>query len=276
MAGLVVPVPSLAVDRAAGSQRPGRALQQWLDHDGRLIATGGRDHGAWWMHWAGLATFWFGEAGEVRVETLRPGADEEVQDIFTRGVIPVVLLARGFEALHASAVQDEEGVIGLCATSGTGKSTVAFALASDGQQHFADDTLVYRIVDGRPVASRLPFPVRIDQSAREAAHREKVLSFVRLEGVGSAPIRLIYLLRRDPSLDPRSPRFSIVPAAKRFEALLAHAHPFDMGDAARRAAFLSSVLTLARTTTLCECSFAPALDQLPALAAAIRQHARLQ
>jgi hypothetical protein len=278
MAGRVVPVPSLEIERSrAGSDvRPGRVLQQWHDNDGRLIAIGGWDEGAWWMQWPGLATFWFGDAGDVRVETVAAGNHSDVRDVFARGVVPVVLLARGFEALHASAVQDEAGVIGLCGRSGTGKSTVAFALASEGLQHFADDTLVYRVGDGSPVASRVPFPVRIDLSARDASRRPKVLSFARLEGVTSAPVRVIYQLRRDPDLDPRLPRFSEVPAARRFEALLAHAHPFEMGSAERRAAFLTNLLLLARTVNLYECAFAPALEELPTLAAAIRTHARLQ
>jgi hypothetical protein len=294
MAGLVVPVPSLAIERSRpGSDvRPGGVLQQWHDNDGRLIAVGGRDADGWWMQWPGLATFRFGDSGDVRVETHRPGRDLEVQDVFARGVVPVVLLARGFEALHASAVQDDSGIIGLCGTSGTGKSTLAFALASEGLQHFADDTLLYSVLGGSAIGSRIPFPVRVDRPARDAAGRGPVpvgdKSFMssdlrgfrncdpRLQAVSSAPVRLIYLLRRDSTLDPRTPRFSTVPPARRFEALLAHAHPFDMGEPERRAAFLASVLALARTTTLCECSFAPALEELPTLAAVIRQHARLQ
>jgi hypothetical protein len=278
MAGHEVPVPSLEIERSRAGRgaRPGVVLQQWHDNDGRLVAVGGHDDGAWWMQWPGLATFWFGEAGDVRVETVAASHPLEIQDIFARGVVPVVLLARGFEGLHASAVQDDAGVIGLCGTSGTGKSTIAFALASEGLRHFADDALVYRVSDGVPLASRIPFPVRIDASAREASRRPKVLSFARLDGIVGGPVRSIYLLRRDSSLDPRLPRFSVVPAARRFEALLAHAHPFEMGGAERRATFLTNLLLLARTVNLYECAFAPALEELPSLAAAIRTHARLQ
>ena len=274
MAGRDVPVPSLEIERsAAGSgARPGTVLQQWHDNDGRLIAVGGRSAGGWWMQWPGLATFWFGEAGDVRVETIAAADPLEIQDIFTRGVVPVVMLARGFEALHASAVQDDAGVIALCGTSGTGKSTIALALASGGLHHFADDTLVYRVADGSPLASRLPFPVRVELPARGASRRS--VSLARLEGFVSAPVRAIYHLRRDPSLDPRLPRFAEVPAARRFEVLLAHAHPCEMGGTGRRAAFLTNLLLLARTVDVHECAFAPSLTELSTLAAAIRSHAR--
>jgi hypothetical protein len=277
MPAVVVPVPSLDLERSrtGGGGSPGPVLQQWHDNEGRLIATGGRDGGTWWMDWPGLATFWFEETGTVRVETVRPGSDAEVQDVFTRGVVPVVLLARGFEALHASAVLGEDGVIGLCGTSGTGKSTLAFALGSAGLPHYADDTIVYRIDEGTPIAVRLPFPVRVDTSARNAAGA-RILPFARVETVTSAPVRLIYHLRRDSTLDPRAPRFVAVPPAKRFEVLLAHAHPFDMGPDERRGAFMRDLLALAAAAVVWECSFAPSLVDLPYLAAAIRRHASVQ
>ncbi len=103
-------------------------MQRWLDHEGRLVATGGRRRGSWWMHWRGLATFRFGETGGVVPS--RPGELPRAScDIFIRGVVPVVILARGLEGLHAGAILEPGGVIGLCATSGTGKSTIALAVA---------------------------------------------------------------------------------------------------------------------------------------------------
>jgi hypothetical protein len=276
MPGVVVPVPSLDIEgsRTGAETEPGDVLQRWHDNEGRLIATGGRDGHGWWMHWRGLATFRFGEVGDVRVEMFRNGLDQEVQDVFVRGVVPVVLLARGFEGLHASAVRDEAGVVAFCGTSGTGKSTLAVAVAATGLQHYADDTIVYRL-DGAPVAVRLPFPVRLAPTARDAMGG-RVLPFSRLERDTSAPIRRIYHLRRDPSLDPCVPRFAAIPGAKRFEVLLAHAHPFDMAGTERRGAFMRHLLALAAAADVWECSFAPALEHLHSLAAAVREHATNQ
>ena len=277
MSAVVLPVPSLDIEgsRPGADPRPGQVLQRWRDNEGRLIATGGHDDGSWWMHWPGLATFRFGSSGDVRVDTVGPELDVEVQDVFTRGVVPVVLLARGFEGLHASAVRDSLGVIGLCGTSGTGKSTLAVALASTGLQHYADDTLVYQLAGASPVALRLPFPVRLDDRARKAT-RARVLPFSRLERVTSAPLRRVYHLRRDPSLDPRVPRFAAIPGAKGFEVLLAHAHPFDLAGEERRGAFMRNLLALAAAAGVWECAFAPALDELPLLADAVREHAYCQ
>jgi hypothetical protein len=117
--------------------------QRWFDNEGRLIASGGRTAGRWWMYWGGLATYWFGDSGNVVAEPVSTGLAQHVRDAFVRGVTPVVMLARGFEALHASAILHTDGVIGFCGRSGTGKSTLALALAALGLPHFADDTIVF-------------------------------------------------------------------------------------------------------------------------------------
>lgn len=250
---------------------PGPVRQVWADHEGRVIATGGREGAAWWMHWPGLATFWFEHAGDVRAEPVREGQLEDIKDIFTRGVTPVVLLARGFEGLHASSILSDGGVVPFVATSGTGKSTIAVAVASSGVTQFADDTVIYRMVAGSPVGVRLPFPVRVDAAVREA------LRHVKRDGTrgnvpDSAPLHRIYHLVRDHTLDPARPSFLSVPPSRRFELLLAHAHPFDMGSDERRRAFMENLLTAARTVEVWECRFAPDLAALPALAHAIRTH----
>ena len=248
-------------------------MQRWLDNEGRLVATGGRLRGCWWMHWRGLATFWFKEDGPVRAEPARGAVEADLRDIFVRGVAPTVMLARGFEGLHASALLEPGGVVGLCATSGTGKSTLSLALASSGAGHFADDTLMYRIADGRPIGFRLPFPVRVDASALAALSNRPALESVPGVLPREAPIHRIYHLVRDNSLDPTRPAFIPVPLSRRFEVLLTHAHPFDLGDEDRRRAFIENLMTLARTVEVCECRFAPDLAALPALADSLRGHA---
>lgn len=257
---------------ARWTDQDGPVLQRWLDNDRRLIATGGRVWDEWWVHWHGLATFWFGEAGVVRANPIGPGLEHDVCDVFTRAIVPMVLLARGFEALHASAVMDASGVIGLCGLSGTGKSTLAMALANCGSVHFADDTVVYRVIGGEPVAVGLPFTVRVDASAHAAAGRSPERSRNSNAASLSVPLKRIYQLARDASLDPVTPVILPVPPEKRFAALLAHAHPFEMGTTGRRRAFLENLMALARTVDVWECRFAPDLEALPSLTAVIRNH----
>ena len=249
-----------------------RALQrQWRDDAGRLVASGGGEDGSWWMHWSALATFHFGAEGPVLAAAPAGVPRRDIQDIFVRGVLPVVLVSSGYEAFHGSAVAVDDGVAALCARSGTGKSTLALAMAGTGLRHFADDTVAWTVVDGRVVATSLPFPVRVDRSARDAAG---VDVSERVPPGAVLPLRRIYQLARDITLDPREPRFEPVPEDRRFEVVLAHAHPFDMGREARRRLFIEHLLKIATAVDVWECRFAPDLNALSVLASRLREHAR--
>lgn len=57
-------------------------------------------------------------------------------------VLPAVSVMRGYEALHAAAVDSPEGVIAIMAPSGSGKSTLAIELLGRGWPLFADDVLI--------------------------------------------------------------------------------------------------------------------------------------
>jgi hypothetical protein len=276
---LVCEPPCLEIEAhgAHSVDPPGPVAQRWHDHDGRLIATGGRSPSGWWMHWPGLATFLFDDDGPVRALPARAGLDETIRDSFIRGVTPVVLLARGYEGLHASATLHGRGLVALLGTSGTGKSTTAFALASLDAEHFSDDTIIYSTQGGSAVAWRLPFPVRVTAPAASFV-QPPAASFVEpparaaQAGPGTARIHRLYHLVRDPSVDPLAPAFEAVGTERRFELLLAHAHPFEMGGAERRRRFIESVMMLARDVDVWTCRFGPRLDALPAFAAALSDH----
>lgn len=248
--------------------------QTWRDNDGRLVATGGYDGQSWWMDWPGLATFRFGEDGSVEATPATGDRDAEIRDVFVRGVLPVVMLARGCEALHASAVAiDGVGIVALCATSGTGKSTLSLAMSAIGVRHFADDTVVYRVVGDRPIALSLPFPVRVDSAAHEAARGAWRQPSVAVASHHLLQLKRVYQLSRDPALDPCAPQFTAVPCHRRFEVLLTHSHPFEMGPDARQRAFHEHLLAVAQHTEVWNCRFAPALEALPSLAAQLLEHA---
>jgi len=251
----------------------GPALQTWRDHAGRLVATGGRASGLWWMEWPELATFWFGPTGPVRATTPRRANDPQIHDIFIRGVMPVVLVMRGDEALHASAILCESGsVVALCAVSGTGKSTMAYAMAAAGARHFADDTVLYRLQGDQPSAIRLPFPVRVDENAKAAVGRAAD-DWLAWTGGEVRPLGRVYQLVRDERVPARAPSFRAVDPVSRFELLLSHAHPAEMGGPARQRVFVEHVMGLARRVEVWECRFTPSLDALPDLAARVLDHA---
>ena len=64
------------------------------------------------------------------------------QRVLVSKVIPSISVMRGYEALHAAAVELPEGVVAIMAPSGAGKSTLAAELMRRGRPLFADDVLV--------------------------------------------------------------------------------------------------------------------------------------
>jgi hypothetical protein len=64
------------------------------------------------------------------------------QRVLLSRVLPVVAIARGYEALHAAAVGTPAGVVAIVGASGAGKSTLAAELVRRGHELFGDDVLV--------------------------------------------------------------------------------------------------------------------------------------
>jgi hypothetical protein len=64
------------------------------------------------------------------------------QQVLLGRILPNVAIMRGYEALHASAVDSPEGVLAVAAPSGMGKTTLARELMRRGWPLFADDALI--------------------------------------------------------------------------------------------------------------------------------------
>ena len=62
-------------------------------------------------------------------------------------ILPSISVMRGYEALHAAAVDSPEGVVAIMAPSGSGKSTVVIELLRRGWRLFADDVLTLDHMD---------------------------------------------------------------------------------------------------------------------------------
>jgi hypothetical protein len=76
----------------------------------------------------------------------RPGLDW--QRALIGKVLPAISVMRGYEALHAAAVDAPAGVVAIMAPSGAGKSTLAVELLRRGWPLFADDQLTLDHVEG--------------------------------------------------------------------------------------------------------------------------------
>lgn len=234
--------PSLTAEPTLLEGNP--PFRTWHDQTGHACAHGYRRGPQVVMHWPALGRYIFTQgAATVDVEPVPGVSSAAVADVFDRFVLPLTLLADGFEVIHASAVVTPHGVVAFCADCEGGKSTVAFELNHLGLPQWADDAVAIRIDGARAQTWRLPFRPRLRQDAA-AFFGTAVGAAVPCSAITEeqAPIAAVCLLRRDESagmrLEPLSGSAALV-------ALLNHARVLDPDDESRRDRMLDHYLNVA-------------------------------
>src|SRR5215217_5019656 len=190
---------SLGLPDAADSD-----VQVWREHDGTVIARGHTVDGVHWMDLPGLASFCFGQDVEgVTAFPHWPVREDLILDAYHRSVLPMALQVFGREVLHASAVLTPQGVVALCAVSGTGKSTTAFGLSRRGWPLWADDAVAFEASESGVAAIPLPFDIRLRSEAATFFDRDAALAGGTSERIGvraqieAEPVPLAALLVLD-------------------------------------------------------------------------------
>ncbi len=140
-------LPSLALELVTQAELESawsgsEARQAWIGRlgDGCTLTI---DHGS-----ARDVLFSYGERARFRLDSAHArlecaplSAGLHWQQVLLGRVLPNVAIIRGYEALHASAVDSPAGVVAVAAPSGTGKTTLALELLRRGWPLFADDVL---------------------------------------------------------------------------------------------------------------------------------------
>jgi hypothetical protein len=141
----------------------GVAVERWHDRNGRLAGYGHAEEG--WLHLLGVGTFTFGP-GTIEVSPNSGVSSDAIDDAHRRLALPLVLAALGHQVLHGSAVSMSPGVVALCAPSGVGKSTLAYALTRRGLPAVADDAVALELSSAAPLVIPLPFALRLRQPSK--------------------------------------------------------------------------------------------------------------
>jgi len=243
------------------------SVHAWRGKDGKLVATGHTRAGVHWMHWPNLGAFAFVPGAQVVTAFPLPDIPGElIEEIYERGVSPMALQALGLEALHASGLLLPQGVLGLFATSETGKSTSAYELGRRGYTIWADDSILFDTGATDPRTLAIPFRMRVHTVGSLSQSSIRTATFP-----DSAPIFALCLLERQRG--PAAPLVSIeeMNKADAFAALLMHAHCFNPHDGERRGRMIQYYLDLTARVPVLRMRFRPSLNELPAVLDALER-----
>jgi hypothetical protein len=230
----------------------------WPDNDGVLVAYGGLlDDDRGWMVLPRVGVYLFD--AEVVVAFPEDGAsDSLVCDGYRRTVLPMALQALGREVLHASAVRRRDGILALCAVSGTGKSTLAYGLSRRGYPLWADDALLLDSRHDAVMTLPLPFTVRLLPSAAAYFGAE---GGVFHHPEREAPLAAVCVLERtDDGGDVAVERLA---AAEAFPAVLTHAYCFTLDDEARKRRMMTAYMDLVARVPVYRVRLRGGLERLP-------------
>jgi hypothetical protein len=246
-------------------------VHAWRDLSGAVCARGYVGAGMRWMRWPGVVTFCFDDRGCIDAFPESGIAPAQVTDLCRRSVEPIVRQALGWEALHASGVRSDAGVLAFCGERESGKSTLAYSLARRGFSQYADDAIVMRVDGTRVVALDLSFGVRLrpeparlfgfDAPQSQPLHDVLPLNMPAGDET-TTPLCALFVLGRHASGPPSVTR--LAPGAA-FTAILAHAHCFDPVDPAGRQRLLENYLAIADSLPVFQLRFASGLDGLDAV-----------
>jgi hypothetical protein len=238
--------------------------QFWRDKWGHVVGRAFVESDVHFVEFERIGRFSFRPgSAQVWVEP-HPGAPEQlIVEVYHRWVLPVAVQVLGPEVLHASGVLTPDGVVGFCAASESGKSTLAYGLSQRGFRLYADDALAFEIEGERARALPLPFSLRLRPSSAayfdlghdryEAAH----------ETVGQeAPIQTIFLLRRGEGSKATARRVEPLEA---LPDLLAQSYHFGGEPPARKRRMLESYLALVTATPLYDLHLPTGVENLPAI-----------
>ena len=224
-------------------------VQEWRDREGQVRAFGYADGPRGWLEWPGLATFAFEEGSDEVFATPSAGSTTQaVEELFRRNALPIILQARGWEALHARAVLSPRGIVGLCGASEAGVFALAYGLDRLGYRRCAEVALLLNLrgavrVEMSPLSPRAA-SASLDMNPGERLCSLFVVAQPSASSTDSETLSRPEASPRGPTLlksrpSPRMssllwsspfPRLTRLAGIEAFSAIVAHAYCFNPAD----------------------------------------------
>lgn len=226
-----------------------------IDTEGNVRAYTYQAQNSMWMHWPGLATFRFNsDNNQILVIEEKHLAREFINDLFWRNVLPFVLQAQGWEAIHASAIKTPQGVVAFCAASGTGKSTIAYGLHQRGYPLWSDDSLIFNPSLDSIVAYPVQFHLRlladtrlyfgVEHGQNNENHKQQI-QHQRMTINEPGKLSTIFILERIPEhSSPQTPQVTRCSTTQSIQYLLKNAFSFSLYQKTEKKKLVSNYLEL--------------------------------
>lgn len=276
--------PKIAVRRANVVPVPDTSRQSvhvWHDRNRVVRAHSHTVAGRFWMHLAGTASFSFERSGTSAVAfPLKNVSPAEVNDVYRRTIVPMILQVQGFEVLHSSAILTSQGVVAFCGVSETGKSTLAYELSrACNYPLWADDAVVFCSAEDGFQALPLPFTTRLrPSSVRFFGEHPSVCranpDWSDFAGVlkQTTSLAAVCVLVRDDSMNSEQPvSIHRIAAKTAFTHTLTHANCFSFEDPADKQRTLAQLLSFAGRVPFIEVRFLPGFEHLGRVARTVDQ-----
>ena len=269
---------TLAIERGLVAPRPDvsdPATLVWVDYERIPSAYFYRAEDEYWAYLPAVGAFRSEPDGRVLAVPNEHASDALVVDTYRRTIAPMTLQLLGRQVLHASAVETPAGVIGFCADSQTGKSTIAFGLGRSGYRVCADDALAFETSGSEVQMLELPFSVRL-RPASAAYFGVPVPPPPPLDAQGrivvggkTASLSALCILSRQS--EGRGVELLRLGAAEIMQTLLPHAYCFTLLNDELKRRTVEEYLRLAARVPVYEARFTATLDELPSLLAEIER-----
>jgi hypothetical protein len=275
--GRWAPPPLVIGAPAPATLNAGPRVQAWPDPRGAVRAAAYRTHTGYVVDWRGVGRFHLAEGGAAVAAEPYPGVpSHEVHDTYARAIAPLVWQAYHGEALHASAVTVDGRRLACCARSGTGKTTLAWAMAARGHTLVADDAVLLERSGAGVEAFAPPHDVRLRRPSALFFGLPDPGEHGRIEapapGGDAAPLGGILVLERcDGS---REPAAEPLVGAEALQHVLSHAHCLDPTDQEARRRALACYLACIASAPVWRVMVPSGLERLPSVVALIERVAR--
>ncbi|MBA4848793.1 serine kinase [Emticicia sp. BO119] len=185
-----------------------------------------------------IAHYYAANGNEVIIEPL-PDADEKsIRLFFLSNAMAAILYQRRLVPMHASAIYTNDGIVLFMGDSGVGKSTTVATLQAKGHRIFSDDICVPVQEDGI-LKAFAAYPMmklwkdtfeKVDLGNYNEENRirpelEKYhKSFAESFDIQSQPIKCIFIIEKDSSLNTDLVRFVSIQGIEAFKHLQYYAY----------------------------------------------------